>query len=129
MRQLIPAIMLASYFAGSASATDLYCPVSSKWDEEKRYPTEELIQYQYSVRIVEQDGVITLKRCSFSPSRQIVDCDDYVVDHVETDPHTSIKKYYYFKGQFDVQIFPSGKFIENNGRGTFASGACQASDH
>jgi len=36
-----------------------------------------------------------------------------------------IAKYYYFDGQFDVQIFPNLSFIENNGRGDIAFGKCR----
>ena len=129
VRQSILAIMLSGCCAGNVSAASFYCPVDSKWDEEKHYSTEELIKYQFSLRIIGQNGKTVLQRCSFSPSRKIVDCDDYTVDHVQIDPDTSIKKYYYFKGHFDVQVFPNGKFIENNGRGTFASGTCQISDN
>ncbi len=36
-----------------------------------------------------------------------------------------IKKYYVFKGQFDVQLYPDLTFIENNGRGDIAYGKCE----
>ena len=34
----------------------------------------------------------------------------------------NVSKYYYFLGQFDVQVFLDGSFIENNGRGALAFG-------
>lgn len=114
--------------ATNASGEALYCPVAAKWDGRNQYSAEDLVAGQYSVRILEAGNQATISRCSFSPSRQIVDCDDYAADRVEVDPHNGIRKYYYFRGQFDVQLFPTGKFVENNGRGAFAIGICQKVD-
>ncbi len=35
-----------------------------------------------------------------------------------------IKKFYVFRSQFDVQVYPDLSFIENNGRGGIAFGTC-----
>ena len=46
-------------------------------------------------------------------------------DLVFPDEYQKIKKYYRFRGQFDVQLFPSLFFVENNGRGGIAFGKCR----
>ena len=61
----------------------------------------------------------------FSLSAQRDTCDTYEVDRVETDRFTGIAKYYYFRGQFDLQVFPDGAFVENNGRGLVSFGHCR----
>ncbi|WP_281970147.1 MULTISPECIES: hypothetical protein [unclassified Polynucleobacter] len=54
-----------------------------------------------------------------------VTCDRYSVDRVEVDKFVGIKKFYFFKGQFDVQLFPDMNFVENNGRGGVSYGKCE----
>jgi hypothetical protein len=66
-----------------------------------------------------------LERCSYSTSQSKVTCDRYSVDRVEVDKFVGIKKFYYFKGQFDVQLFPDMNFVENNGRGGISYGKCE----
>jgi len=46
------------------------------------------------------------------------------VDHESTDKFASARKLYFFDGQFDLQIFRDGRFVENNGRGTISFGEC-----
>lgn len=124
MRRLI-GLTISCLITSQALSSDYFCPVSSKTDGRKEYSATELAEGQYSVRMSERDGEIIIFRCSYSPSRKVVDCDDYQADHVEVDQHTGIRKYYYFRGQFDVQVFPNGGFIENNGRGSIATGTCR----
>ena len=66
---------------------------------------------------------------SFSTTAGRVKCDEYPVDYVRTDPNVGIKEYYYFKGHFDVQLYPDMQFIENNGRGSIARGQCSLMRH
>lgn len=67
----------------------------------------------------------SISRCSLVPSLGKVTCDVYKVDKMVEDPHVKIKKYYYYKGQLNVQVFPDGGYIEDNGRGTIYFGSCK----
>jgi hypothetical protein len=101
------------------------CPVTRKMNAEgHEYTAAELARSQFSVRVVETSGGALLQRCSFAPSAGRITCDSYTADHVEVDPHVGVRKYYFFRGQFDLQIFVDGSFIENNGRGDIAFGRC-----
>lgn len=87
-------------------------------------PKDHLDTYQPSVVIHDRQET-SLERCSFVPSRGQVTCDTYVVDHVEYDENVDLKKFYVFKSQFDVQLFPDLTFVENNGRGGISFGSCK----
>ena len=93
-------------------------------DSENFYTTERLEQGKFSVNI-KHDKKSDIERCSFSPSQNKVTCDKYQVDRVEVDKWVGIKKFYFFKGQFDVQLFPDMTFVENNGRGGVSYGKCE----
>ena len=43
----------------------------------------------------------------------------------EKDENVGHTKYCNFRGQFDVQVFSSMEFLENNGRGGLSSGKCE----
>lgn len=88
------------------------------------YSSEELARWQFSVRVIEGPTTI-IQRCSFSPTAGRVTCDSYTVDRIETDAFVGVRKFYYFRGQYDVQIFLDGTFVENNGRGSIAFGRCE----
>lgn len=47
------------------------------------------------------------------------------MEKVVFDENVKIKKYYLFRSQFDVQLFPDLSFLENNGRGSIAYGQCR----
>lgn len=66
-----------------------------------------------------------VERCSYIESQNKVTCDKYLVDRVEVDQYIGVRKFYYFKGQFDVQLFDDLSFIENNGRKGIAYGQCK----
>ena len=100
------------------------CKVARKLDSETIYSPTHLEQYKYSVRIKDEQKP-ELERCSYSPSQNKVTCDKYLVDKVEIDKFVGIKKFYFFKGQFDVQLFPDLNFVENNGRGGVSYGKCE----
>ena len=112
--------------AQAALAADYYCPVSRKLAPDHEYTHEELPQAAFSVVVEESHPEGTrLSRCSYSRIEQKRTCDTYLADRSDTDPNTGIKKFYYFRGQFDMQIFPGLLFIENNGRGSIAFGVCK----
>ena len=73
----------------------------------------------------EQVGGALLYRCGHSEiAGGKITCDEHEADHVEFDPNVKIKKFYYFLGQFNVQIFSNLSFVEDNGRGDIAFGQC-----
>lgn len=100
------------------------CKVTRKFDFQSEYTSSIIEKYQYSVKIKDTSKP-ELERCSFTPSQNKVTCDRYTVDRVETDKFVGIKKFYYFTGQFDVQLYPDMKFVENNGRGGISYGKCE----
>lgn len=108
-----------------AQAAEYYCPVGKKNDLGHIYSDKEIGHARFSVRIAENLDVVSISRCSFSPSQHKVTCDKYVVDKVVFDEKARIKKLYVFRSQFDVQIFSDLFFIENNGRGGISYGKCQ----
>jgi hypothetical protein len=99
------------------------CKVTRKFDLQNEYTPSILEKYKYSVKIKDTPKP-ELERCSFVPSQNKVTCDRYLVDRVETDKFVGIKKFYYFTGQFDVQLYPDMRFLENNGRGGISYGSC-----
>lgn len=100
------------------------CKVNRKFDFNSEITPSIIQKYQYSVRIKDTSKP-ELERCSFTPSQNRVTCDRYTVDRVETDKFVGIKKFYYFTGQFDVQLYPDMRFVENNGRGGISYGTCE----
>ncbi|MBU3606866.1 hypothetical protein [Polynucleobacter nymphae] len=122
MKNIIFSSMLfASGFAYSASYD---CTVTKKQDFDSNYSAVQIEKLKFSVKIhdIAQPKV---ERCSFQPSANRVTCDSYDIDRVEVDKYVSIKKFYVFKSQFDVQLFPDMTFLENNGRGGIAFGICK----
>lgn len=125
------AILTLLLFCSAAAAAQQLntsdCIVTRKIDSAGRVQSEEdLARWQPSVRVIEGQTII-LQRCSFSTAAGRVTCDSYSVDRIETDAIVGIRKLYYFRGQYDVQIFPDGRFVENNGRGSVAFGQCSRS--
>ena len=100
------------------------CVVSRKTDFDNEIPLSIIQKYKYSVKIKDTTKP-ELERCSFTPSEKKITCDRYSVDRVEVDKYVGIKKFYYFTGQFDVQLYPDMKFVENNGRGGISYGKCE----
>ena len=107
-----------------ANAVEYQCNVERKFDSEHEYTPDQIKKWKFSL-IIEENGYATfVSRCSFSPSAQKVTCDRYQMDKVAQDNYIKTKKYYLFSSQFDVQLFPSLFFVENNGRGGIAFGKC-----
>ena len=100
------------------------CVVSRKTDFDNEIPLSIIQKYKYSVKIKDEKNP-EIDRCSFTPSEKKVTCDKYLVDRVEVDKNVGIKKFYYFTGQFDVQLYPDRRFVENNGRGGISYGKCE----
>lgn len=119
---LIFLFILSHALPHSALATtyEFRCKVDKKLGFNREYSKENINKYKYSLIIRElNSGETVLSRCDAKAP-----CDEYKVDRTEFSPQVKIIKYYYFRGQFDVQIFGDGRFIENNGRGTLSFGQC-----
>lgn len=110
--------------SGIAQAASYNCTVSNKFDFDRPYTQAQLDSLKFSVKIhdVEKPKV---DRCSVKPSEGKLSCDSYDIDRVETDKYVGYKKFYLFRSQFDIQLFPDMKFIENNGRGGITLGMCK----
>lgn len=126
MRPLIniTALFLVLY-ANYAEAKTSVCSVQTKIDFLSGivYSEQQIKDMQFSVLLNTADK--TVSRCSFVASEGKVTCDTYQFDREEKAAgFVDISKYYYFSGQFDLQVFGSGQFIENNGRGSIATGFC-----
>lgn len=122
-----PALMLAicvAVMAGSASAVEYRCTVARKIDSERVYTAAHLERSNFSVLIEDHGNTAHISRCSFAALEQKVTCDRYEVDEIAVDEIAGIKKYYYYRGQLDVQLFRNLSFIENNGRGSISFGKC-----
>ena len=122
LRVSIIVLLLAS--PAVAQAADYRCKVESKLNRERVSSPSELQKGQFSVLIEERGGSAFLSRCSTTYNSQEVTCDRYEVDKVVFDENVGIKKFYVFRSQFDVQVYPDLSFIENNGRGSIAFGTC-----
>ena len=121
----------------STSAITYNCKVTRKFeatDETLVYTPEHLKRYQFGV-VIEFDEYLddgyknaVISRCSYSDSAGMVTCDKYNVDfadkHSPLNEDHYILKFYHFRSHFDVQLFWNNTFIENNGRGSIASGKC-----
>lgn len=117
-------MLLVVLFPVILHAVEYNCPVKKKMNIKYEYTTDHILKEQPSVRIIENGSDTYISRCSFVQSKSKVTCDRYKVDRVETDSFVKHKKYYYFNGQFDVQIFSNLEFLENNGRGNISFGKC-----
>ena len=122
-KSLFTLLIIAS-LASKASASTI-CIVQNKLDAftGNVYSAEQLKSMKFSLRL--DTEAQTMSRCSFQKSVGTVTCDTYNIDKVAAaSGFVDIKKYYYFNGQFDLQIFNNYEFIENNGRGSIATGIC-----
>jgi len=125
MRSIILNVTATLLLATPATAAQFFCQVHQKIDvlAGNVYTAEQIEAAQFSVRL--DTNSQTISRCSFSNTAGTVTCDDYRIDRMETAPgFVDIVKFYYFGGQFDMQIFDGISFIENNGRGSIAIGNC-----
>ena len=73
-----------------------------------------------------RDDAAYLSRCSISMiNGGIETCDKYKADYAAFDANVDVSKFYVFESQFNVQLFPDGAFVEDNGRGTISFGTCK----
>jgi hypothetical protein len=122
MKKTLFLLLLFQSFFVYSSTYD--CKVTRKIGLDNIVSGGELKKWKFSVKI-HDNSKPELERCSFIPSQNKVTCDRYTVDRVEVDKFVGIKKFYYFTGQFDVQLYPDMKFVENNGRGGISYGMCE----
>jgi len=128
LRSIIYSLAVSSIvlsFPSLSNAIEYYCFVEVKRDYDRIYSQTDLQKWKWGVKIVDTGDNAKISRCSFSSSADAVTCDDYVADYIHSDPFTGIKKFYYFRGHFDVQLFTDLSFIENNGRGSIGRGRCR----
>ena len=120
-------LIIAALMTQSAYAATYECKVDKKYaaDLSKIQSKEEIDYYRFKLTIKESPK-FTIDRCSFAPSQNAVTCDILEPDQVEftNTQYVKIKKFYVTKSQYDVQIFENLTFVENNGRGSIASGKC-----
>lgn len=118
-------LALFCFIPTASSAETMACVVTRKLDilSNIEYTAEDLERAKYSVVLAPEAN--TVSRCSFQESVGEVTCDSYSIDRSEVAAgFVDIKKFYYFAGQFDLQLFDNSSFIENNGRGSVATGIC-----
>ena len=123
--RLLSPVMILVFFMSLSQAQagvtyELECLVDRKIDRQTEYSRSRIDEMRWSV-VIRHYGqeYATISRCDSKAP-----CDEYRVDHFEFTKNVNVSKYYYFQGQFDVQVFGDGRFIENNGRGTMAFGQC-----
>jgi len=116
--------LLLLLFPTLVYSTIYECKVSRKVGPENIVSESELKKWKFSIKIYDTTKP-ELERCSYSTGVNKVTCDKHLVDKVETDNYVNIKKFYNFRSQFDVQLFPDMTFIENNGRGGISYGKCE----
>lgn len=122
-KSLLTLFTIASLVSHASAST--MCIVQNKLDAltGNVYSAEQLKSMQFSLRL--DTEAQTMSRCSFQKSAGAVTCDTYNIDKVAVSSgFVDIKKYYYFNGQFDLQLFNNYEFVENNGRGSIATGIC-----
>lgn len=125
MMRVFAATILAAAISSQASAVVFDCRVDKKLDRSRAYSDTHLEKYRPRVLIDLSDDVAYLSRCSISIINGGVEtCDKYKADYVAFDANVDVSKFYAFESQFNVQLFPDGAFIEDNGRGTISFGTC-----
>jgi hypothetical protein len=145
-KYLLQFIFIGFYFlsTGQAYAVTYFCePTKKSHPKMEEYADDYFEKHKISSKLEENEDKEFITRCSFEPSKGKETCDRLEVDKIvqskvyrEVVPsenkdelglmkYVYIKKYYFFSGQFDFQIFPDLSFIENNGRGGILFGKCK----
>jgi hypothetical protein len=118
-------ILIAGVLAsGAAVAVEYRCEVERKLDSSREYSQMQISAGQFHNVVEETAEGSFVSRCSYVRSQKAVTCDRYQADHVEVDSHVRMKKFYFFRSQFDFQLFSDLTFLENNGRGGISYGTC-----
>lgn len=118
---------------GPAHADEYLCVPTRVIDSSGEWSKERIEKWKPSTIISflgEKPDI--LSRCSFSMIEGKRTCDVYAIEkYVRTKLLAGlgfIDKFYYFHGQYDVQLFIGTgveiSYIENNGRGTIYRGDC-----
>ena len=116
--------MIISNAVTFAKAAEFHCDTVKKYSSLGEEAEENLRKYKYQSRIKEDGKKTTYSRCSVATGKGLT-CDDYAVDKIEKDSNVGHKKYYYFRGQADLQIFQDLSAVENNGRGQVSYQKCK----
>ncbi len=138
---MIRLLMIICLFTISlnANSAQFNCKVDRKIDSDRTYKSEDIEKYQFSA-VLELDGEnVTIKRCSFETSANMVTCDSYKADYFDHNKRNCIMKAYNYEGHHDLQIFyvsdenslcqgDHHTFVENNGRGIISFGKCTLKD-
>jgi hypothetical protein len=66
-----------------------------------------------------------MSRCSYAERVRRVACVDFELGRIVLDRFIKAKKYDDFGGRYDIQIWPTLEFVENNGRGIISYGKCR----
>ena len=113
-------IAVISAFVSQALARELWCLVDKKLHDGGEFEASYIEEQRFGLIIEWHGDTARISRCDRSAP-----CDAYAIDHIAyTGGIMDITKFYYFRGQFDVQLFSNLRFIENNGRGGIAWGQC-----
>lgn len=114
-----------AFMPSPVDAENLECVVERKFNAHGERSADDLARWQFGVRIIQLPSAVILQRCSWSSAHERITCDSYEAERVEVAPGSGIMKFYSFAHQFDVQVWPTGEFVENNGRGSIAFGTCE----
>lgn len=107
------------------SAITYHCETTKKYDFGIIYSKERIEKWKYSVRVEELENETNIYRCSLSIIDRGITCDKYKIDKIELTKSINLKKYYYFRGQYNFQIFSNLNSLEDNGRGSVQYGECK----
>ncbi len=124
MKNLFILLLIVIQNFSLAYAVEFHCDTIKKYSQLGGEAAENLKKYKYQSRIKEDGKKVTFSRCSVETGKGFT-CDDYPVDKVEKDATVGHKKYYYYRGQADLQIFKDLSAIENNGRGQISYQTCK----
>lgn len=106
-------------------AREYDCTVTAKATFGRSYSPEQVESGQFSAQLEETSAGVFISRCGFSASAGEITCDRQRMDRVVRNELVLIKKYYHFASQSSFQLFPSLKFIDDNGRGGIQYGKCR----
>ena len=124
-RSFILFAVCIGFLAENLFSVEYYCPATKKVSFEQEYSQAELDKWKFATKVEETGAAAYVSRCSYTLSEDEVTCDRYKVDRIEYDENVKIKKYYYFRSQFNFQIFADLSSLEDNGRVSIQFGRCE----
>jgi len=126
MNRVVSLVVIIASLALRAEAVTYDCRVDRKLDRERTYSAQDIEKYRPRVLIDLSGETVFLSRCGISITNGVVEtCDNYEADYASFDTNVDVSKFYVFEAQLNVQLFPNGAFIEDNGRGTISFGTCK----